>query len=198
MRDHETGAGRRLLPRHERAASIRRAAARAFAKGGYVGTSMEDLATEAGVTKIILYRHYPTKKDLYRSALDAIWEQLVATAEIGYDTEEGLRALLRAARSDPDGFTLLFRHAIREPEFAEYASSFIEQSIKVADRALNPSVVDHELRSWLAQSVTDLVVNGVLTWIATGDPARDDEAAALLYQTAAAAILHHRDRAVAQ
>ncbi|AHH94047.1 hypothetical protein GCM10010174_84830 [Kutzneria viridogrisea] len=194
MHDQETGAGRRLLPRRERAASIRQAAARAFARGGYVGTSMEDLATEAGVTKIILYRHYPTKRELYRSALDNTWEQLVATAGIGYDTEEGLRALFRAARNDPDGFTLLFRHAVREPEFAEHANELMSQSVQLADRALGQSVTDPVLRSWLAKVVTELVVNGVLTWLATGSADRDEEAAGLLFRTAAAAILQHRER----
>ena len=45
-----SGTGRRrLLSREERQASILRAAARAFAGAGFAGTSMEDVAAEAGV-----------------------------------------------------------------------------------------------------------------------------------------------------
>lgn len=187
--------GRRLMPRQERAASIVAAAARAFARGGYAGTSMDDVAAEAGVTKIILYRHYATKKDIYTAALDITWQRLVDSSQFGYDTEAGLGALLAAARRDPAGFTLLFRHAVREPEFADYAQALVAQTVLVAEQALADSVQDARLRAWLARGVTDLVVNSVLEWISTGDPARDDEAASLLFQTAAAVIVHHRSRA---
>jgi AcrR family transcriptional regulator len=188
--------GRRLMPRQERAASIVAAAARAFARGGYNGTSMDDVATEAGVTKIILYRHYATKKDIYTAALDTTWQRLVDSSQFGYDTEAGLRALLAAARRDPAGFTLLFRHAVREPDFAEYAQALVAQTVQVAEQTLADSVTDPRLRAWLARGVTDLVLNSVLEWITSGDADRDDEAAGLLFQTAAAVIVHHRSRAV--
>ena len=190
------GTGRRLMPREERAASIVAAAARAFASGGYAGTSMDDVAAEAGVTTIRRYRHYATKKDIYTAALDATWRRLVDSSQFGYDTAAGLRALLAAARRDPAGFTLLFRHAVREPVFAAYAQELVAQTVLVAEQTLGDSVRDPQLRSWLARGVTDLVLNSVLEWIATGDPARDDEAAGLLFQTAAAVIVHHRSRAV--
>jgi len=190
------GTGRRLMPRPERAASIVAAAARAFARRGYAGTSMDDVAAEAGVTKIILYRHHNTKKDIYIAALDATWQRLVDSSQLGYDTEAGLRALLAAARRDAAGFTLLFRHAVREPEFAAYAQQLVGQTVQVAEETLADSVRDPRLRAWLARGVTDLVLNSVLEWITTGDPARDDEAAGLLFQTAAAVIVHHRSRAV--
>ena len=55
------GRKRRLLARADRAASILRAAARAFARAGYAGTSMDDIATAAGVSKLMLYRHFNSK-----------------------------------------------------------------------------------------------------------------------------------------
>jgi Bacterial regulatory proteins, tetR family len=73
LREDGSRPRRRLMPREQRAASIRCAAARAFVHGGFAGTAMDDVAAEAGVTKIILYRHYATKKDIYRAALDQTW-----------------------------------------------------------------------------------------------------------------------------
>ena len=61
---------RRLLSREQREASILRAAARAFATGGFAATSMEDIAAEAGVTKLIVYRHFDSKQQLYEAVLD--------------------------------------------------------------------------------------------------------------------------------
>lgn len=116
---------RRLLNREDRAASIVRAGAVAFARGGFSGTSMEDVAAETGVTKLILYRHFGSKADLYRAVLDRVSARLAD--EFRHDLGEhdraavGARSLLTVAREDPAGFALLWRHAAREPQFAAYA-----------------------------------------------------------------------------
>src|ERR1700753_3657268 len=62
-------AGRRLLRRDERRAQLLRAAATAFLVGGYAGTSLDDVAAQAGVTRMIIYRHFDSKRDLYREVL---------------------------------------------------------------------------------------------------------------------------------
>src|SRR5690606_14799714 len=49
------GATRTLLSRPERQAQLRRAAATAFARTGFAGTSMEDVARQAGVSRLIVY-----------------------------------------------------------------------------------------------------------------------------------------------
>ena len=114
---------RRLLPRAARAASILQAASRKFAHGGYAATSMDDIAAEAGVSKLMLYRHFNSKHELYeavlaevRSRLDAI-EHRPATL-VGLTPAEGLReatatlvATIRAAREVPDAYRLLYQHA---------------------------------------------------------------------------------------
>src|SRR5262245_44268798 len=64
-----------LLSRSERQASILRGASRAFARTGFAGTSMDDVAAECGVTKLILYRHFDTKEDLYRAVLQRVFER---------------------------------------------------------------------------------------------------------------------------
>jgi len=46
------------MPRAERREQILAAATVAFARGGFAGTGLADIATEAGVTRVILYRHF--------------------------------------------------------------------------------------------------------------------------------------------
>src|SRR5436189_2824979 len=67
---------RQLLARHERRAQLLRAAATAFAREGFAATSMEDVGTEAGVTKLIVYRHFATKEELYRDVLSQVARRL--------------------------------------------------------------------------------------------------------------------------
>lgn len=56
---------RRRLPPAERRELILRAAGEAFGTGGYDGTTLEEIAAGAGVTKPILYRHFTSKDELY-------------------------------------------------------------------------------------------------------------------------------------
>lgn len=58
------------MPTAERRATILRAAGPLFARDGYAGTRLEDVAAAAGVTKPILYRHFESKKALYVALLD--------------------------------------------------------------------------------------------------------------------------------
>ena len=62
--------------RADRQAQLLRAAATAFARAGFAATSMDDVAAEAGVTKLIVYRNFDSKEDLYRSVLDGVSDRL--------------------------------------------------------------------------------------------------------------------------
>lgn len=53
----ETSSGRRLR-RQDRRARILDAATDAFARTGFAATSLDDIATDAGVSRVIRYRHF--------------------------------------------------------------------------------------------------------------------------------------------
>ena len=59
---------------------------RAFARGGYAATSMEDVAAEAGITRLIVYRHFESKEALYRAVLTAVTERLRDECQTGFST----------------------------------------------------------------------------------------------------------------
>src|SRR3954470_14510321 len=105
------------MQRDERQAQILAAAAAAFARTGFAGTSMDDVAAEAGITRLIVYRHFDTKEDLYRAVLTKVTDQLGERWEQALAAEDRhgmvFRMLLSVAREQPDGFRLLFEHAAR-------------------------------------------------------------------------------------
>ena len=41
-----------------------------FAQSGYMGTSMNDIASKLGVTKAALYKHYKSKQEILDSIID--------------------------------------------------------------------------------------------------------------------------------
>lgn len=76
-------------------------------------------ASRAGVTRVILYRHFDSKTELYQAVLDRMCARLDAyvPAPAGGFTDASIDGLLKAAAGSPAGFRLLFKHARREPEF---------------------------------------------------------------------------------
>src|SRR6478672_5142048 len=119
---------RQLLRRDQRRAQILRAAAQAFSRDGYVATSVEEVAKQAGITKLIVYRHFDSKAALYRAILDEVatrlGEEWLLNTDEARPQGSAVRTLLTVARELPDGFRLLFVHAAREQEFMAYADGF--------------------------------------------------------------------------
>ena len=95
------------LRRSERREQILAAATSAFARTGYASTSLEDVAAEAGVTRVILYRHFESKADLYRSVLDRAKQRFDAATGAPEFTDASIDALLSVAAGDPAAFRLL-------------------------------------------------------------------------------------------
>ncbi|MFM7212719.1 MAG: TetR/AcrR family transcriptional regulator, partial [Actinomycetota bacterium] len=58
------------LPREERRAQVLAAAREVFVAQGYHTAGMDDIAVRAGVSKPVLYQHFPGKLDLYLALLD--------------------------------------------------------------------------------------------------------------------------------
>jgi AcrR family transcriptional regulator len=88
------------LARAEREPLMLRAAGEAFATHGFHGSSMDDIAHAAGITKPMLYRYFRSKEGLYAAYLQMTGHELVdkvrAPNTRGQAPEVRLRAGLRA------------------------------------------------------------------------------------------------------
>jgi AcrR family transcriptional regulator len=140
---------------------------------------MEDVAAACGVTRIILYRHFQTKEELYRAVLqevfDRLGEELRAGLAAGPTRGLGARTLLTVARGEPAAFTLLWRHAAREPQFAEYASKLRSVSVDVVHQYIEVRSGDPVIDRWMGESLFGWLVEATLSWLERGDPALDSE-----------------------
>jgi AcrR family transcriptional regulator len=170
---------RQLLPREERRASILRGAADAFARSGFAPTSMDDVAAACGVSRLIVYRHFDTKEDLYRAILQQVFDRLGEELEVGLTTGStrglGARTLLAVAREDEAAFRLLWRHAAHEPQFAAYAGELRSISVEVVRQLAVLDRGDEVLDRWMAEALFAWLVEATLTWLDVGDERRDDE-----------------------
>lgn len=124
------------LPAQQRRSQLLEVAIRLFAEHGFHATSMDDIAEAAGVTKPVVYQHFPSKRALYRELLDDVDRQLTerlldatSHATTGRErVQDGFAAYFRYVASHRDAFRLLFGASVRnDAEFATVAESTIER-----------------------------------------------------------------------
>jgi AcrR family transcriptional regulator len=186
-RRSEGNAATPRLRRSERREQILAAATSAFARAGFAATSLEDIAAEAGVTRVILYRHFESKADLYRSVLDRAKARLDAATGAPEFTDESVDALLAAAADDPAAFRLLFHHAAREPAFKEEMDLLRAEAFAMTHRQLARVIPDRRWARWAAQLVPTVAIEAVIAWLDAGQP--DPERAAERVRQAIYAVI---------
>jgi len=168
----------RRLPRAQRREQILAAATKAFARNGFAATGLDDIAAEAGITRVILYRHFDSKTDLYQAALDrfcAILGDHVAEPVGGF-TDASIDGLLTSATAEPAGFRLLFVHAAREPEFKATAEQFRRDVTAAAYAQIAAMVPDPAWAQWAAQLAPAVAIEAIIAWLDAGQPDPDHAA----------------------
>ena len=65
------------LPRSARRAQLLESALDVFVASGYHAAAMDDIAERAGVSKPVLYQHFPSKLELYLALLDNACDAIV-------------------------------------------------------------------------------------------------------------------------
>ena len=65
------------MPRQERRAQLLESALEVFVAQGYHAAAMDDIAERAGVSKPVLYQHFPGKLDLYLALLDTSCDAII-------------------------------------------------------------------------------------------------------------------------
>jgi len=96
---------RRRLRGAERRRRIEAAAVDAFASRGYDATSLGEIASAAGVTRTVMYDHFPTKRALFLQVLATQHELMVGEIARGITSEGGPRDRVRATLASYLRFT---------------------------------------------------------------------------------------------
>lgn len=112
-------ATRRRLPAAERRQVILDAAIDAFADTGYHETSLEEVGRRAGVSKALIYEHFPSKQELYGEILETYVHELLdrvsaAAMSIPEGGElrliAGIEGFLEFVDERRDAWRMLIRH----------------------------------------------------------------------------------------
>jgi AcrR family transcriptional regulator len=110
----------------DRRAAILDAAMEAFATSGYHGTSIDDIASAAAISKALIYEHFESKADLHATLIgqqaDELFGRLRANASPDRPADERLRggvdAFLGFVEERREAWRALFRDAA-DPELGD-------------------------------------------------------------------------------
>jgi AcrR family transcriptional regulator len=104
------------MPRKARRAQLLESALEVFVAQGYHAAAMDDIAERAGVSKPVLYQHFPGKLDLYLALLDTSCDQIIDNCRLALKSTEdnklrvaaSMRAFYDYVAAESGAFRLVF------------------------------------------------------------------------------------------
>ncbi|HXY42720.1 MAG TPA: TetR/AcrR family transcriptional regulator [Acidimicrobiales bacterium] len=164
-------APRRRLTAARRRRQLIDVALETFATNGFNATTMEDIATAAGVTKPLLYQHFDSKRALYLELIDDVAARLIGALAVAAGSgprtrrqvEEGFEAYFRFTIDNQSAVRMLFD----SPHDAELARGLrtIEDSIAEFLAPLFDADIDEDHRRTLAAAVVGMTEGVTRDWL---------------------------------
>ena len=168
-----------MAVRAERKADRRRqildAAVRVFARSGFHGARVGDVAEEAGVAYGLVYHYFKSKEELLETIFRDTWTQMLARVReveaSGVPASEQVRQvtalLLRTWRRDPDLVRVLVREVTRSPHVQQEIEE-ISQAMKALEGIIRRGQEGGEFRAGLDPRLGAVVFYGALDEVLTG------------------------------
>ena len=179
------------LRAHERREQLLEVAGALFAEHGYHGLSMESLADAAGVSKPVLYQHFPSKRDLYLALVSDAVEVMEGRVRSALEGTDDNKARIAGAISayfdfvEDTRFRLLFATAdLADAEVrTAVGDAFGRVATQVANLIAEDAGLDHDAGLFLANALRGLAAEGAQYWLAESGMDKE-EAAGLLARLA--------------
>jgi TetR/AcrR family fatty acid metabolism transcriptional regulator len=167
-RDRQAGA-------EEKRRQILEAAVRVFARRGFHGARVGDIAEEAGVAHGLLYHYFSSKDEVLQVVFRENWSELLARFEQVEASEEPadeklrgiVKILLRTWRNDPDLVTVMVREVGRSAHLANQVE-VIGRGFAVIERVIEEGQAEGVFRPELDARLASWIVYGGLEEILTG------------------------------
>jgi AcrR family transcriptional regulator len=188
------------LSRDARRAQLLGAARDVFAAQGYHAAAMDDIADRAGVSKPVLYQHFPSKLELYRALLTTYAEELVdrlrtvlnSTSDNEQRTRGAVSAYFDFVASEGESFRLIFESDLRgEPEAVAVLDRALSECIDaVAEAVTADAGLDRDRARLLAVGLVGLSQVAARYWLDSGRAVPQEEAVELMSRLAWRGLAH--------
>ncbi|MFI8453964.1 TetR/AcrR family transcriptional regulator [Kitasatospora sp. NPDC085464] len=178
------------LPRSARREQLLGAAQEVFVAQGYHAAAMDDIADRAGVSKPVLYQHFPGKLELYLALLDKHCDALVESTREALSTTNDnkqrvantMEAYFNYVSSESGAFRLVFESDLtNEPAVRERVERASEASATLVSKVIQEDTDLPEAESkLLAAGVCGLAQITARYWLSQGLEIPRDEAVRLV------------------
>ncbi|MEV0729415.1 MULTISPECIES: TetR/AcrR family transcriptional regulator [Polymorphospora] len=178
------------LPRSARRKQLLAAAQEVFVAQGYHAAAMDDIAERAGVSKPVLYQHFPGKMDLYLALLDTHCEAIVAQVRAAMaatsDNKERVSGAVRAyfdfVDHESEAFRLVFESDLRNDPAVRERMAKVESGCiaAITDTIISDTGVSRARAELLASGLVGTAETAAKFWLASGRQVPKAEAEALL------------------
>jgi AcrR family transcriptional regulator len=178
------------LPRGARRAVLLAAAQDVFAANGYHATAMDEIAERAGVSKPVLYQHFPGKLELYLALVQTHVDELVRLVRDAIDSTTDNKRRVRAAMGayfdfverEGEAFRLVFESDLRtEPTVqATIGSANAACADAIAKVIREDAGLDEQQAQLLAVGWVGLSQVAARSWLSTSPRIPKEEAVELL------------------
>ncbi|MCW2665843.1 MAG: TetR family transcriptional regulator [Frankiales bacterium] len=187
----DAGAARGVrLPRPARRKQLLGAAQEVFVAQGYHAAAMDDIAERAGVSKPVLYQHFPGKLELYLALLDQHAEDLVgkvrqalaSTTDNRARVEASVAAYFDFVAGDGEAFRLVFESDLRnDPAVRERVERMTQSCVEaIADTIASDTGHREEEALLLSVGLSGLAEVGARWWLASEGRIPQERAVELL------------------
>jgi AcrR family transcriptional regulator len=157
-----------------------------FAKRGYEGTSVEEIAEHAKVSKPIVYEHFGGKEGLYAVVVDREMEYVVrriaeaiASGSPRERVEHAALAFLTYVKDHPDGFAVLAQGAPAASATGGMSSLLNDVAVRVGDvfmSAFKDAGYDPKTAPIYAHALIGMVTSVGQWWTETRKPSVEEVA----------------------
>jgi AcrR family transcriptional regulator len=178
------------LPRSARRQQLLGAAQEVFVANGYHAAAMDDIAERAGVSKPVLYQHFPGKLELYLALLDHNADQLAtqvrAALERTTDNHDRVYGCVQAYFDfvdDPGGaFRLVFESDLRnEPAVRERIERSLQLSVEaIADTIARDTGLQRDDAELLSCGLAGVAEVSARWWLASSNQVPKERAVELI------------------
>ena len=178
------------LPRSARRKQLLGAAQEVFVANGYHAAAMDDIADRAGVSKPVLYQHFPGKLELYLALLDTHCEVLIgnvrgamtATSDNKERTSGAIRAYYEFVDHESEAFRLVFESDLRNDAGVRERTDRVEKACidAITDTIMGDTGVSRARAELLAAGLVGAAETAARFWLAGGRQVEKAEAEQLL------------------
>lgn len=167
------------LPAAVRRGQLIETAIEVFAADGYHDTTMDRLATAAGVTKPVLYQHFSSKRDLFlellhevgRRLAEAVTQATAAASSPQDQVRQGFRAYFEFVAGEGPSFRLLFGEGVRvDADFARAVHGVELEMARIIAAMIDIEGLDDDDRLVLAHGILGMAEATGRHWYVNGQP----------------------------